>query len=153
MMVLPGLAERLRSFRGVLVDSNVLLDIATTDPNWGDWSVRALAECADHTELVINPIIYAEVSVRYSTIEALDAALSSAVYKREALPWEAGFLAGKCHVMYRRRGGPRQTSLPDFYIGAHAAVSNLALLTRDATGYQTYFPKVEILAPGRGTGR
>lgn len=146
MPALHGLPERLRGCRGVLVDSNVLLDIATNDAQWSDWSGRALAECAEHSELIINPIIYAEVSIGFTTIEALDAALPRTVYQREPLPWEAGFLTGKCFLMYRRRGGPRHTPLPDFYIGAHAAIGNLALLTRDAVRYRTYFPSIEILA-------
>jgi predicted nucleic acid-binding protein len=141
---LPG---RLKGCRGVLVDSNVLLDIATNDPNWGEWSARTLAEVAEHASLIINPIVYAEVSIGYSTIEALDAALPAALYRREALPWEAGFLAERCFVQYRRRGGPRHLHLPDFYKGAHAAVGRLALLTRDAAWYRTYFPGVEIIAP------
>jgi predicted nucleic acid-binding protein len=144
---LTGLRARLSARRGVLVDSNVLLDIATNDPNWSTWSGRALAECAEHAMLVINPIIYAEVSIRYTTIEALDAALLPNLYHREPLPWEAGFLAGKCFLQYRRRGGGRTSPLPDFYIGAHAAIGNLALLTRDAARYHSYFPKLEILAP------
>jgi predicted nucleic acid-binding protein len=144
---LTGLRTRLSARRGVLVDSNVLLDIATNDPNWSAWSGRALAECAEHARLVINPIIYAEVSIRYTTIEALDAALLPTLYHREPLPWEAGFLAGKCFLQYRRRGGARTAPLPDFYIGAHAAIGNLALLTRDAAHYRSYFPKLEILAP------
>ena len=145
--VLTNLAARLRNCRGVLVDSNVLLDVATNDASWGDWSGRALAECADQTTLFINPIIYAEVSIGFTTIEALDAALPAASYAREPLPWEAGFLAGKCFLAYRRRGGLRNTPLPDFYICAHAAIEQLALLTRDVARYQTYFPKVEILGP------
>jgi len=144
---IAGLRARLSSCRGVLVDSNILLDIATSDPNWSDWSGRALAECAEHATLAINPIIYAEVSIAYTTIEALDAALPTALYHREPLPWEAGFLAGKCFLLYRRRGGQRSSPLPDFYIGAHAAVGQLALLTRDAARYRSYFPRVEILAP------
>lgn len=144
---IAGVRARLSACRGVLVDSNILLDIATNDPNWSDWSGRALSECAEHSALVINPIVYAEVSAGYTTIEALDAALPSALYRREPLPWEGGFLAGKCFVLYRRRGGLRHSPLPDFYIGAHAATGNLALLTRDATRYRTYFPKLEILAP------
>jgi predicted nucleic acid-binding protein len=129
------------------VDSNILLDIATNDPIWSEWSETALAECAEHTTLIINPIIYAEVSVGYTTIERLDAALSPILYQREPLPWEAGFLAGKCFLLYRRRGGLRNSPLPDFYIGAHAAVEQLALLTRDAARYRSYFPTIEILAP------
>jgi hypothetical protein len=144
---LTGLRRRLSARRGVLVDSNVLLDIATNDPNWSTWSGRALAECAEHATLVINPIIYAEVSIRYTTIEALDRALRPILYRREPLPWEAGFLAGKCFLRYRRCGGARTSPLPDFYIGAHAAIGNLALLTRDAARYHSYFPKLEILAP------
>jgi predicted nucleic acid-binding protein len=142
-----GLPARLRACRGVLVDSNVVLDVATNDADWGDWSARALAEVAEHTALVINPIVYAEVSIGYTTIEALNAALPSSLYQREALPWEAGFLAGKCFLLYRRRGGLRNSPLPDFYIGAHAAIGHLALLTRDAARYRTYFPTLEILAP------
>lgn len=144
---LTGLAARLHARRGVLVDSNVLLDVATNDPKWNVWSSSLLADCAEHATLVINPIIYAEVSIRYTTIEALDAALSPTLYRREPLPWEAGFLAGKCFLLYRRRGGARSSPLPDFYIGAHAAVGDLALLTRDAARYRSYFPKLDILAP------
>jgi predicted nucleic acid-binding protein len=144
---LRGLPSRLRNCRGVLVDSNILLDIATNDPVWADWSAEALAQCAEHASLMINPIIYAEVSVGFTTIEALDAALASSIYQRAALPWEAGFLAGKSFLAYRKRGGARNTPLPDFYIGAHAAIETLALLTRDAARYRTYFPRVEILAP------
>jgi predicted nucleic acid-binding protein len=141
------LRARLSACRGVLVDSNVLLDVATNDPNWSDWSGRALPECAEHATLIINPIIFAEVSIGYATIEALEAALPTTLYKREPLPWEAGFLAGKCFLSYRRRGGLRNSPLPDFYIGAHAAIAQLALLTRDAARYRTYFPTIEILAP------
>jgi hypothetical protein len=145
--VFTGLAARLRNCQGVLVDSNIILDIATNDPKWSEWSGSALSECAEHTALVINPIIYAEVSIGYTTIEALNSALPSNVYQREPLPWEAGFLAGKCFLVYRRRGGSRNTPMPDFYIGAQAAIEHLALLTRDAARFQTYFPKLEILSP------
>ena len=144
---LAGLPARLSACRGVLVDSNVLLDIATKDPHWGDWSERALAECAGYAELVINPIIYAEVSIGFTTIEALDAALPAALYRREPLPWEAGFLAGKCFQAYRRVGGEKRSPLPDFYIGAHAAVAGLSLLTRDPVRYRTYFPRLRLVAP------
>ena len=144
---LANLASRLSNCRGVLVDSNVLLDVATSDPVWSDWSGRAIAECADHSTLIIDPIVYAEVSIGYSTIEALNAALPITSYAREPLPWDAGFLAGKCFLNYRKRGGARNTPLPDFYIGAHAAVAELAVLTREASRYRTYFPKLEILGP------
>jgi len=144
---ITSLPSRLSGCRGVLVDSNVLLDVATNDPVWGDWSARALAQVAEHATLIINPIVYAEVSIGYSTVEALDAVLPAALYQREPLPWEAGFLAGKCFLLYRRRGGARTSPLPDFYIGAHAAIAGLALLTRDAARYRGYFPKLEILSP------
>ena len=146
-LALLNLATRLAKCRGVLVDSNVLLDVATNDPIWADWSASAIAESADQSTVLINPIIYAEVSVGFSTIEALDAALPTTSYTREPLPWNAGFLAGKCFLSYRRRGGLRMPPLPDFYIGAHAATGKLALLTRDVARYRTYFPKLEILSP------
>jgi predicted nucleic acid-binding protein len=147
--VLAGLAERLGACRGVLVDSNVLLDVISSDPIWSVWSASALAEAAEYATLVINPIVYAEVSITFSTIEALDAALPTNLYQREPLPWEAGFLAGKCFIRYRRLGGSRTSPLPDFYIGAHAAVRHLALLTRDAARYRTYFPGVILLAAAK----
>lgn len=146
------LAERLEGCGGILVDSNVLLDVATNDKTWSAWSETALAQCAEQATLIINPIVYAEVSIGYTTIEALDAALQRKLFQREPLPWEAGFLAGKCFLQYRRRGGQRSSPLPDFYIGAHAAVSGLAILTRDAARYRTYFPTVEILGPVREHG-
>jgi predicted nucleic acid-binding protein len=147
--VLSDLPARLKACRGVLVDSNVLLDVISSDPVWSAWSSSALAEAAEYATLVINPIVYAEVSTTYSTIEALDAALPPALYQREPLPWEAGFLAGKCFLRYRRLGGARRSPLPDFYIGAHAAIRRLALLTRDAARYGTYFPTVPVLAPAK----
>ncbi len=131
----------------VLVDSNVLLDVATEDPRWGEWSSSALAEVAHASALAINPIIYAEVSIRYDTIEELERVLPVGVFRREPLPYEAGFLAGKAFIGYRQRGGLRSTPLPDFYIGAHAAVAGFRLLTRDAPRYVTYFPGVELFAP------
>jgi len=131
----------------VLVDSNVLLDVMTEDPEWGEWSARQLAECADDSTLAINPIIYAEVSIRFDRIEDLEETLPEAIVRRLPLPWEAAFLAGKCFVRYRRRRGARRSPLPDFYIGAHAAVGGLALLTRDASRYRTYFPGLELISP------
>jgi hypothetical protein len=131
----------------VLVDSNVLLDIATADPVWSAWSSEMLERTADEAVLIINPLVYAEVSVGFPTIEALDAALPVDVYRREELPYEAAFLAGKCFMRYRGGGGSRRSPLPDFYIGAHAAVAGYRLLTRDATRYRTYFPRLDIIAP------
>ncbi|MEK6608867.1 MAG: type II toxin-antitoxin system VapC family toxin [Myxococcota bacterium] len=130
-----------------LVDSNVLLDVFTEDPTWSGWSSGALARCAEHGELAINPIVYAEVSVHFSGIEDLDDALQADRFRREALPWEAAFLAGRCFLQYRRRGGVRTSPLPDFYVGAHAAVAGMALLTRDAARYRTYFPTLKLIAP------
>ncbi len=106
-----------------------------------------LARCADSGTLVINPIVYAEVSVSFARIEDLDDVLSDEAYVRAPLPWEAAFLAGKCFLEYRRRGGARRSPLSDFYIGAHAAVAGLPLLTRDARRYRTYFPSLHLLAP------
>ena len=131
----------------VLVDSNVLLDVLTEDPTWLDWSSRALARCADEHGLVINPIVYAEVSVGFERVEDLESALPPEIFVRSPLPWDAAFLAGKCFVAYRRRGGERRSPLPGFYIGAHAAVAGLSLLTRDPARYRTYFPKLELVAP------
>ncbi len=131
----------------VLVDSNVLLDVATGDPVWRDWSSTTLERTADEAVLVINPLVYAEVSVGFPTIEGLDAALPADLYRREDLPYEAAFLAGKCFIRYRRGGGSKRSPLPDFYVGAHAAVAGYRLLTRDATRYRTYFPTLELIAP------
>jgi predicted nucleic acid-binding protein len=130
-----------------LVDSNVILDVLTEDDEWLDWSTAQLAESANSGMLVINPIIYAEVSTRFERIEELDEALPAEYYRRVPLPWEAAFLAGQCFMNYRRRGGGRRSPMPDFYIGAHAALTGLTLLTRDATRYRTYFPTLRIVAP------
>jgi predicted nucleic acid-binding protein len=131
----------------VLVDSNVILDVATDDPAWGRWSSETLATIADEAALVINPLIFAEVSTRYARIEELEAAVPASLFRRDPLPYEAAFLAGKAFLAYRKRGGDRATPLPDFYIGAHAAVAGYRLLTRDAARYRTYFPRVELIAP------
>jgi len=130
-----------------LVDSNVLLDIATNDAAWFDWSSQALESAANDSPLAINAIIYAEVSIGFQRIEDLESAIPSSLFRREPLPFEAAFLAGKAFLQYRRRGGGRATPLPDFYIGAHAAVAGFRLLTRDPKRYQTYFPSVELIAP------
>jgi len=130
-----------------LVDSNILLDIFTEDKNWFEWSSSALTEIANTSVLFINPIIYAEISVRFKTIEELEEAIPNEIFRKQALPWEAGFLAGKCFLTYRESGGTRRSPLPDFYIGAHAAIQEMSLLTRDKNRYHTYFPKLEIIAP------
>lgn len=131
----------------VLVDTSVIIDVATADPVWGPWSLEAQARAADEATLVINPVIYAEVSVGLNSVEELDEILPLSIYRRDPLPYEAAFLAGKAFLAYRRRGGTRSTPLPDFYIGAHAAVAGLRLLTRDPRRFRTYFPTLEILAP------
>jgi len=134
-----------------LVDSNVILDVVSHDPSWSVWSAEALERAGDESILVINPVIYAEVSVGYDAVEDLEEVLPPSRFRRDPLPYEAGFLAGKAFMAYRRRGGARLTPLPDFYIGAHAAIAGFRLLTRDARRYRTYFPAVEILAPNAGS--
>ncbi len=131
----------------VLVDSNVILDIFTETEKWFSWSAEALAEVASRDRLIINPVIYAEVSVHFDDIADYDNALSTAEFEREVLSYDAAFLAGKVFLKYRRRGGLRRSPLPDFFIGAHAMVRGYDLLTRDAARYRTYFPAVNLIAP------
>jgi predicted nucleic acid-binding protein len=130
-----------------MVDSNVLLDLASENPMWTAWSAEAIERAANRARLVINPVIYAEVSIRYSRIEDLDDALSAMLFEREAIPFEAAFLAGKVFLEYRRRGGPRGSLLPDFLIGAHASVAGYHLLTRDVGRYRTYYPGLVLINP------
>lgn len=130
-----------------LVDSNVILDIVKEDPKWFEWSSTTLAQCVEEGKLWINPIIYAEVSVGFSKIEELEDALPTSIFHRAPLPLEAGFLAGKCFLRYRKATGNKTAPLPDFYIGAHAAVSNLTLITRDRGRFETYFPQLLIICP------
>jgi predicted nucleic acid-binding protein len=134
----------------VLVDANVLLDVLTDDPAWGPWSEEALLAAVETEDLAINPIIYAELAPAYRTEGELERALRGWMLERLTLPYEAGFLAGQAFVRYRERGGQRRSPLPDFYIGAHAQVAQVSLLTRDAIRYQTYFPKVKLLTPRSG---
>ena len=131
----------------ILVDSNVILDIVTEDNKWFEWSSDALAKVAETHMLVINPIIYAEVSIGFHRIEDVEAVLAPTFFRRDPLPWEAAFLAGKCFLAYRKRGGRKSSTLPDFFIGAHAAIAHIPLLTRDVSRYRTYFPKLKIVAP------
>jgi predicted nucleic acid-binding protein len=131
---------------GVLVDSNVLLDLFTEDPTWASWSEQRLAEAFDAGQVVINPLVYAEISVAFERIETLEDALPARL-ERDDLPREAAFLAGKCFVEYRRRGGIRRSPLPDFYIGAHAAVTGRALLTRDNRRYRALLPALTLISP------
>ncbi len=131
----------------LLIDSNVLLDILTNDPVWFDLSASALEKHAEQDVLVINQIIYAEISTHFSKIEELDAALSPQSFVRGSNPWEAGFLAGRCFAEYRRRGGAQSSPLPDFYIGAHAAVAGMAVLTRDPRRFRFHFPRLRLICP------
>jgi hypothetical protein len=131
----------------VMVDSNVLLDVITEDKEWFEWSRAALERCAEGNVLCINPVIYAEVSIRFERVEELEAALPADMVERLPIPYEAAFLAGKCFLRYRRRGGGRLSLLPDFFIGAHAAVEQMTLLTRDTGRYRTYFPRLQLIAP------
>ena len=128
-----------------LVDTNVILDVITQDPKWHGWSASALRDAAEQSVLAINPIIFAEVSMKFDRIEDADRVLVD--FERRALSYEAGFLAGKAFLAYRRRGGRKRSPMPDFYVGAHALVEGMRLLTRDETRYRTYFPALEIVAP------
>ena len=130
-----------------LVDTNVLLDLATNDPHWADWSIRQLESASSRGPLIINEISYAELSVRFPRIEDVDGFLRNGGFDVESTPRAALFLAGKVFRTYRERGGARTGVLPDFLIGAHAAVAGLTLLTRDTGRYRTYYPTVALITP------
>lgn len=130
-----------------LVDTDVLIDYLDENSEWFDWSAAMLSDAADRGAVAINAVIYAEVSVAYSRIEDVETALPEGFFLRLRLPWAAAFLAAQVFKQYRRRGGKRPGVLPDFFIGAHAAVSGMALLTRDARRYRHYFPKLKVIAP------
>jgi len=132
---------------GTLVDTNVLVDILTEDSTWYAWSLRTLDNAAAAGPMVINPVIYAEISAQFDRVEDVDAVLPPGEFVRAAIPWDAAFLAGQAFVRYRRRGGAKCSPLPDFFIGAHAAVIGMRLLTRDAGRYRDYFPTVDLIAP------
>jgi hypothetical protein len=131
----------------ILVDTNVLLDLVTDDPVWADWSQRQLEACAVRGSLVINCVIYAELSIGFARIEELEAVLSETGIGLVAIPRPALFLAGKAFRAYKRKGGSRSGVLPDFFIGAHAAVARLPLLSRDLGRYRTYFPTLDLIVP------
>lgn len=133
--------------KGVLVDSNVILDIFLDDFKWADWSESVLENYSEHTTLYINTIIYTEVSVGFKKIEELESALHKGGFQMLEIPREALFLAGKVYLKYKRRKGTKKSPLPDFYIGAQAAVLDLDLITRDDGRYRTYFPTVRIICP------
>jgi predicted nucleic acid-binding protein len=131
----------------VLVDSSLILDLTTRDPTWGDWSRQTLSRLLNVTRLVINPIVYAEVSVDFAAIETLDEALPADLFEREPLPYAAGFLASRAYLAYRRHGGTRNSPLPDFHVGAHAAIRGYAVATRDPRRIAGYFPTVRLVTP------
>ena len=133
--------------RGLLVDSNVILDIFLDDPKWADWSESVLVENSVDTDLYINSIVYSEVSIGFEKIEELESALNKSGFQMLEIPKEALFLAGKVFLKYRRSRGIKRFPLPDFYIGAQAAVFDMGLITRDVTKYRTYFPSVRLISP------
>ncbi len=130
-----------------LVDSCVLIDVLADDADWAEWSLEKLDLLGQQAPLVISPIILAEISPRFDRAADLEAALSLLPLKREALPWDAAYLAGQAFKIYRTASGNKRSPMPDFYIGAHALVGNMRLLTRDAVRFQTYFPKLNIISP------
>jgi len=133
--------------KGVLVDSNVILDVFLDDPNWGDWSETRLVKYSRHSTLCINAIIYSEISIGFDRIEDLEPAVARSGFQMLEIPKEALFLAGKAFLKYRKRKGSKSTPLPDFYIGAQAAVLNMELITRDVSRYRSYFPTVQLITP------
>ena len=134
--------------KGVLVDSNIILDIFLNDPKWADWSESILDEHFQYSTLYINSIIYSEISIGFDRIEDLESAVSKAGLQMLEIPKEGLFLAGKVYLKYKKREGVKKTPLPGFYIGAQAAVLNLDLITRDISRYRTYFPTVRLVSPG-----
>jgi len=137
----------LPAIKGTLVDSCILIDLLANDPVWADWSLDKLDTCGQRAPLIINPLILAEISPRFERAADLEAALAGLPLVREALPWDAAFLAGQAFRVYRQSRGAKISPMPDFYIGAHALVSGLQLLTRDAARYKSYFPKLPIVTP------
>lgn len=131
----------------LLVDTNVLLDVLQDDPQWADWSIAQLRAQAQLRALAINPVIYAEISLSFSTLEALDEVVGTMALELREVPRPALFLAARAFAQYRRRGGNKAQVLPDFFIGAHAAVEGWPLLTRDANRFRTYFPTLQVIAP------
>ncbi len=135
-----------------LVDSCVLIDVLADDPDWAEWSLDRLDVLGSQAPLVINPLILAEISPRFASAADLEVALASLPIKREALPWDAAYLAGQAFKIYRSAKGAKRSPMPDFYIGAHALVGGLRLLTRDAARFRSYFPKLTIVSPESATG-
>jgi predicted nucleic acid-binding protein len=130
-----------------LVDTNILIDVAVRDPVWLKWSRMQLEEARKRGSVIINQIIYAEFSLRYDTIAEVDSVLPGEEFRRESIPWPSAFAASKAFALYRRQGGVREQVLPDFLIGAHAAIRGYPVLTRDPAGFRQYFPTVELICP------
>lgn len=145
------MTDRAAGCASTLVDSNVLIDVLADDPRWADWSMDQLERCGGEAALVINPLILAELSPRFERAVDLEAALAMLPLKREPLPWDAAFMAGQAFKLYRGAKGSAasraRSPMPDFYIGAHALVRGMRLLTRDARRYRSYFPRLDIIAP------
>ena len=133
--------------KGVLVDSNIVLDVFLNDPKWADWSESKLDEYDQFGVLYINSIVYSEISIGFKRIEDLESAIAKAGFQMLEIPKEALFLAGKAYLKYKKRKGAKRIPLPDFYIGAQAAVLNLDLITRDVSRYRSYFPTVKLITP------
>jgi len=133
--------------KGVLVDSNIILDVFTDDPNWADWSESMLEEYSNVSTLYINSIVYSEISIGFNRIEDLESAIIGAGFQMLDFPKEALFLAGKAFLKYKKKRGARSSPLPDFFIGAQAAVLNIALITRDVSRYRSYFPTLSLISP------
>ena len=133
--------------RGILVDSNIILDVFLDDPKWAEWSESKLAKLSLITKLFINSVVYSEVSIGFQRIEELEFALNQSGFQMLEIPREALFLAGKAYLTYRKKKGRKRSPLPDFYIGAQAAILKLDLLTRDPSRYHTYFPTVRLISP------
>ena len=133
--------------RGILVDSNIILDVFLDDPNWAEWSVSKLEKFSTITKLFINPIVYSEVSIGFKRIEEMESAMNRSGFQMLEIPKEALFLAGKAFLKYRKNRGTKRSPLPDFYIGAQAAIFDMDLITRDVPRYRTYFPSVRLISP------
>ena len=133
--------------RGILVDSNIILDVFLDDPNWAEWSESQLVKLSSNTKLFINPVVYSEVSIGFERIEDLEHALNHSGFQMLEIPKEALFLAGKAYLKYRKSRGTKRSPLPDFYIGAQAAILKMDLITRDPSRYRTYFPTVHLISP------
>jgi predicted nucleic acid-binding protein len=133
--------------KGILVDSNIILDVFLDDPNWAEWSESKLEKFSSITKLFINPVVYSEVSVGFKRIEELESAMNRGGFQMLEIPKEALFLAGKVFLKYRKNRGTKRSPLPDFYIGAQAAILEMNLITRDESRYRTHFPKVRLISP------